>query len=284
LSIAGLLLLLFLAPILFPGTVAEKIKKWTNESLAGELNFSKARLSFFNHFPSLTLTLYDFSLKGSAPFTKDTLVAADQVALGIDLSTLIFNKSIHIDKIFVSGALLNQPNWLRSIKQGDDVQVPHSAFTDWIYAINGRAYGGFTINAMRATMSRQERAEHDAAWGLDFGDPAKPELMPADWLPKPSGGFFKKLFGGAGDPAPDLASMEHPMAVNMVPSLHSKNDKGMTFLHQMALAGSKLGVELLVNKGADVNAVTNNGMTARQLAKTLGWKQVVDYLASKGAK
>ena len=107
LSIAGLLLLLFLAPILFPGTVAEKIKQWTNESLAGELNFSKARLSFFKHFPSLTLTLYDFTLKGSAPFKQDTLVAAQELALGIDLSTLIFNKSIHIDKIFVSGALLN---------------------------------------------------------------------------------------------------------------------------------------------------------------------------------
>lgn len=107
LSIAGLLLLLFLAPILFPGTVAEKIKQWTNKSLAGELNFSKARLSFFKHFPSLTLTLYDFSLKGSAPFKQDTLVAAQEVALGIDLSTLVFNKSIHIDKIFLSGALLN---------------------------------------------------------------------------------------------------------------------------------------------------------------------------------
>lgn len=107
LSIAGLLLLLFLAPILFPGTVAARIKQWTNESLNGELNFSKARLSFFNHFPSLTLTLYDFSLKGSAPFRQDTLVAAQEVALGIDLSTLVFNKSIHIDEIFVSGALLN---------------------------------------------------------------------------------------------------------------------------------------------------------------------------------
>ncbi|HSC39804.1 MAG TPA: AsmA family protein, partial [Chitinophagaceae bacterium] len=107
LSIASLLLLLFLAPIVFPGTVSEKIKNWTNESLAGELNFSKARLSFFKHFPSLTLTLYDFSLKGSAPFRKDTLVAAQELALGIDLSSLIFNKSIHIDKIFVSDALVN---------------------------------------------------------------------------------------------------------------------------------------------------------------------------------
>ncbi len=106
-SIATLLLLLFLAPVVFPGTVSEKIKNWTNESLAGELNFSKARLSFFKHFPSLTLTLYDFTLKGSAPFQKDTLVAAEEVAFGIDLSTLIFNKSIHIDKIFVSDAYMN---------------------------------------------------------------------------------------------------------------------------------------------------------------------------------
>jgi AsmA protein len=46
LSVAAILLLLFLTPILFPGTVAEKIKTWTNSSLDGELNFSKVRLSF----------------------------------------------------------------------------------------------------------------------------------------------------------------------------------------------------------------------------------------------
>jgi len=90
LSIAGILLLLFLTPILFPGTVAEKIKDWTNSSLDGELNFSKVRLSFFKHFPSLTVTLYDFTLKGSAPYKKDTLVAADEIALGINLKSLVF--------------------------------------------------------------------------------------------------------------------------------------------------------------------------------------------------
>lgn len=87
-SIVTILLLLFLLPILFPTTVSNKIKTWTNNSITGDLNFSRARLSFFNHFPSLTLTLYDFSLKGAAPFQTDTLVSANEVALGINLSSV----------------------------------------------------------------------------------------------------------------------------------------------------------------------------------------------------
>src|SRR6516164_2769004 len=94
-----LLLLMFLLPVLFPDFVADKIKKWTNDAITTDLNFSRARLSFFNHFPSLTLTLHDVSLMGSAPYAKDTLLNADQLAFGIDLSTL-FSKKINIDKIF----------------------------------------------------------------------------------------------------------------------------------------------------------------------------------------
>ncbi|WP_343688914.1 AsmA-like C-terminal region-containing protein [Chitinophaga sp.] len=100
-SIVSLFLLLFLLPILFPSTVSNKIKTWTNNSITGDLNFSKARLSFFNHFPSLTLTLYDCSLKGAAPFEKDTLIAADEVALGVNLAS-IFSSALSIDEIYLT--------------------------------------------------------------------------------------------------------------------------------------------------------------------------------------
>lgn len=100
-SVAAIILLLFLLPILFPTTVSNKIKTWTNNSITGDLNFSRARLSFFNHFPALTLTLYDFSLKGAAPFEKDTLIAAKEVALGINLSS-VFSNSINIDEIYLT--------------------------------------------------------------------------------------------------------------------------------------------------------------------------------------
>lgn len=106
-TIGSLLALLFIAPYVFPNTISEKIKQWANSSIKGELNFSKARLSFFNHFPSLTLTLHDFSLKGSAPYASDTLIAAEKLSLGINLKSLFFDKEVNVNKIFLTHAFLN---------------------------------------------------------------------------------------------------------------------------------------------------------------------------------
>ncbi|MCF6131074.1 AsmA-like C-terminal region-containing protein [Flavobacterium wongokense] len=106
-TIGSILLLLFLIPILFPGRIAEEVKSFANQKLNGELDFKEANLSFFNHFPSLTLTLTDFSLKGSAPFQKETLLSANEVAFGINVKSLLFDKKVNIDKIYVSDALVN---------------------------------------------------------------------------------------------------------------------------------------------------------------------------------
>ncbi len=105
-GLAGILLLMFLLPYLFPTYVSNKIKTWANSSIETELNFSKARLSFFNHFPSLTLTLYDVSLKGSEPFGKDTLVAGKELALGVNLFS-VFGKTIKIDEVYITKGKLN---------------------------------------------------------------------------------------------------------------------------------------------------------------------------------
>lgn len=100
-GVGSLLLLMFLFPYIFPGFVSDKIKSWANKSIESKLNFSKARLSFFNHFPALTLTLYDISLNGSDPFKQDTLIAAKEIALGVDISS-IFSKTLKIDEIYVT--------------------------------------------------------------------------------------------------------------------------------------------------------------------------------------
>jgi AsmA protein len=81
--IGSVLLLLFILPYLLPNTIQKEIKKLGNQSINGEINFSGAKLSFFKHFPSLTLTLSDFSLKGAAPFQNDTLVSAQELALAL---------------------------------------------------------------------------------------------------------------------------------------------------------------------------------------------------------
>ncbi len=102
----SVLLLLFLLPYLFPGTIAQKIKELANSRINGELNFTDARLSFFKHFPALTLTLYNVELKGSAPFQKDTLLAAHELAFGIDLRS-VFEKQISINQFFLTNAYIN---------------------------------------------------------------------------------------------------------------------------------------------------------------------------------
>jgi AsmA protein len=70
-----------------------------------KLSFSSARLSFFKHFPALTLTLYDFRLNGSAPFGNETLIEADEAALGVDISSVF--SELKIDKIFFTNAFIN---------------------------------------------------------------------------------------------------------------------------------------------------------------------------------
>ncbi|MFT4153611.1 hypothetical protein [Parafilimonas sp.] len=105
-SLGSILLIMFLLPVLFPGFVAGKIKTWVNSAITTKLDFSKARLSFFNHFPSLTLTLYNVSLMGSVPYSADTLIKAKELSLGIDISSVL-SSSIRIDKIFLTNSAIN---------------------------------------------------------------------------------------------------------------------------------------------------------------------------------
>ncbi|HSD14454.1 MAG TPA: AsmA family protein [Flavobacterium sp.] len=106
-AIGSLLLLMYLLPILFPGKIGQEVRGLANKRLKGELNFSKANLYFFKHFPSLTLTVEDFSLKGSAPFAKQNLVSSQEVAFGINIKSLIFGGEVKIDEIFISKAKID---------------------------------------------------------------------------------------------------------------------------------------------------------------------------------
>ncbi len=105
-TIASLLLLMFLLPVLFPKTITQKIKQVMNSNINGQVNFSGTSLSFFKRFPELTLTLENFSLKGSAPFQQDTLIAANEISFAVDLTSLLRSK-MNISKIYLSHAFIN---------------------------------------------------------------------------------------------------------------------------------------------------------------------------------
>lgn len=106
-SLTSILGILVILPLIFADTITEKVKLFANENLEGELNFKDSNLSFFNHFPSLTLTLDKFTLNGSAPFEKQSLITAKEVSFGIDIPSMLFGSEAQIDKIFIENAKIN---------------------------------------------------------------------------------------------------------------------------------------------------------------------------------
>lgn len=106
-TIAAILLLMFLLPILFPEKIEKEIKQFANDNLNGELSFKESKLSFFNHFPSLTLSLSEFNLNGSKPYKDETLLSAKEISFGINLKDLIFGSQVTVNKIFLSDAFAN---------------------------------------------------------------------------------------------------------------------------------------------------------------------------------
>jgi|GEM_PF-68085 len=180
---------------------------------------------------------------------------------------------VAFDGKYLSGTLINSPNELRTYKQGDSVRLKLDQITDWMYVISGDVYGAYTVNLMRSRMDRKERKEHDSAWGLNFGDPTTIKLVPGS--------------DDGDEESPE--STEHKMSEAMAESLkeslaerpsllHDTDDKGMTLLHQLCLAGSAATVKVLLDAGADRNAVTKRGLTPLQLAQVLGWKRVIRLL------
>ncbi|CAA9194831.1 AsmA-like C-terminal region-containing protein [Flavobacterium collinsii] len=99
--------LLFLTPIIFEDTIKEQIKKTANEKLSAELNYSDVSVSFFQHFPSLTLTLSDLHLNGSAPYKSEKFITAKEVSFGINVASLVFSKEVKIDQIYLSDSFIN---------------------------------------------------------------------------------------------------------------------------------------------------------------------------------
>lgn len=130
-----------------------------------------------------------------APFSDDGDARRSGGGTGVEHMWL---SNIDFDGLAVTGVLTNAPNWLTTIKQGDLLRVPLSRISDWMYVIGGEVFGAYTVNLLRSRMEPRERQEHDDAWGLDFGDPAKPRVAPE---PLREGGFLKGLFGKrAADP------------------------------------------------------------------------------------
>ena len=177
---------------------------------------------------------------------------------------------IYFDGLHIYGTLVNEPNDLTNVEQGKSVCVPVDEISDWMFLCNGIPYGGFSVQAVRIQMTPQERAEHDAAWGIDFGDPEEVLLV-----------YEEKEHPENLD--------EHPMARNCLDDfrqqlaqnpdyLREQDEDGYTPLHHEAIAGNALMVKAMLDLGANPAATTQEGLTALDFARLMDWQNVIEIL------
>ncbi|HVU95288.1 MAG TPA: AsmA-like C-terminal region-containing protein [Puia sp.] len=102
--LAVLLLILFLAPFLFKGKIVQIVKQQINDRLTAKVDFGDLDLSFFRHFPRVSLALSDLRVTGTGVFEGDTLAAVKDIDVAVDLMSVIRGSNMTIHSI-----LLDQP-------------------------------------------------------------------------------------------------------------------------------------------------------------------------------
>ncbi|WP_037572786.1 DUF2314 domain-containing protein [Spirochaeta cellobiosiphila] len=181
-------------------------------------------------------------------------------------------KDFYFDGENVQGTLLNDPKWAKNYERGQKVFTQLSQVSDWMFATNGKAYGGFSIQNTRKRMTQAERSKHDRAWHLDFGDPTEPKLSYIDHSSEE-----------------DLLCNEHPMCRDMGKNfkeylsrskdlLNYKDRVGNSLLHIEALAGNGLIVKTLKEHGANIHLQNNFGQRPLDMARIFDWHNVIEVL------
>ena len=165
---------------------------------------------------------------------------------GEEVGEHMWINDVEFDGETIYGTLVNEPDAVQNVKVGDQISAKIGEMSDWLFAIGGRAYGGFSVQAMRSRMQKDELVEHDAAWGLDFGD--------------------------YNDILVVYEQKEHPSIAT------DADEFGYTQLHHEAIAGNLNLVNLLLKYGADKNARTKSGKTAAEFAENLGWEHIAKVL------
>lgn len=135
LKIAGItlgviLLLLLILPFAFQGKLAKLVKEEGNNMLNAQFDFRTLNISLLRNFPSASVSLEDFWLKGTGPFENDTLIQAGELTAAVNLFSFFGDGGYDISRIIVKDTRVHaivledgRPNW-DVMKPSPDAETP----------------------------------------------------------------------------------------------------------------------------------------------------------------
>src|SRR5215210_4523884 len=116
--LALVLVLLLVLPLLFKDRIQERAKTAVNQNLNARVDWSDVGLSFFRHFPNLTLTLDGLTAVGVDRFHDDTLAQVRHLRISLSPPSVLQNVMGGSGPVVVRTVELDQPR-LRLIALAD---------------------------------------------------------------------------------------------------------------------------------------------------------------------
>ena len=96
-----LMALLVVLPYAFQGKIEGIIKKQGNEMLNARFDFESLDISLIRNFPSASVSLHNFWLKGQGEFANDTLVKAGELTATVNVLSLLGDSGYEIGRILI---------------------------------------------------------------------------------------------------------------------------------------------------------------------------------------
>ena len=130
-TVGVILILLLVLPFAFQGKIEQLVKQEGNKMLNAQFDFGALNISLLRNFPSASVTLEDYYLKGAGAFENDTLIQAGELTAAVNLLSLFEDSGYDISKIIIEDTKIKaivlengQPNWdvMKASAETDTVQ------------------------------------------------------------------------------------------------------------------------------------------------------------------
>jgi AsmA-like C-terminal region len=123
--------LLIAAPYIFKDKIVKIVKEQINKNINANADFKDVSLSFFRHFPKVSLALEGLQVVGRDDFSKDTLISAKELDVAVDLFSVIGGSDMKVHSITINEPRIHaivhadgKANWDITIPDTSTVATP----------------------------------------------------------------------------------------------------------------------------------------------------------------
>src|SRR6266542_459921 len=95
-TLAVLIVILFVATFIFKGKIMAIAREQINKNINANVDFKDLSISFFRHFPRVSVALENLQVIGINEFAKDTLISAKEIDVAVNLFSVIGGKDMKI--------------------------------------------------------------------------------------------------------------------------------------------------------------------------------------------